>query len=90
MALRTKNAHYRLRDIHARHWNELALRSGVSSLWDRMLGLVEGAPAALDRVSDALPARFPPRLWSRVAQGVRAQARHFLEQAADASSSPRA
>jgi serine/threonine-protein kinase HipA len=90
MALRTKNAHYRLRDIHARHWNELALRSGVSSLWDRMLGLVEGAPAALDRVSDALPARFPARLWSRVAQGVRAQARHFLEQAADASSSPRA
>lgn len=78
MALRaTKNAHYVLQSIQARHWHALAMRHGGPAVWTRMLALVESVEAALVRAEAALPAAFPGKTWDRVASGMRSQARQF-------------
>jgi serine/threonine-protein kinase HipA len=77
MALRGRRAHYRLNEITARHWHELAGRTPVPELWARMQSFVESAPAALERVERRLPHAFPERVYSTIRDGVCAQLRRF-------------
>jgi serine/threonine-protein kinase HipA len=83
MALRGKNAHYRLDEIQARHWHALAERAALTGLWERMKNLVETAPTVLDRLEPALPASFPERVFATIRAGVRRQARRFVQTAVD-------
>lgn len=77
LALRGKNAHYKLLSIHTRHWRALAAQSGVADAFDGMLALVGDAPAALQRVEQDLPPDFPEPLWHAVKAGVLAQCERF-------------
>lgn len=79
MALRGKNVHYRLSDIHARHWRMLAVDSGVSTVWTLMVAMAEGIEGAINIVVDQLPENFPARLAEAIFNGVRRQAKQFLE-----------
>ena len=81
MALRSKNAHYDIFSIRARHWQALAMKNGGPQVWDAMVGLVEQVDAALTDVQARLPAGFPDRIWSPIVDGVRAQAQKFLNDA---------
>ncbi|HEY8711210.1 MAG TPA: HipA domain-containing protein, partial [Burkholderiaceae bacterium] len=78
MALRGKNVHYHLHEIHTRHWEALALRSGVPDAFDRMVGLVLQVPDALERVQAQLPAGFPQRVFAAIRRGMLAQAETFV------------
>lgn len=82
MALRSKNAHYHLNTIQARHWRGLALGNGGAPMWEAMRAFVESVEAALDRVQAELPADFPPRTWESVTAGMRQHASLFNRQAA--------
>ncbi len=77
MALRSKNAHYKIAAIQTRHWQALAAQSGVDDAFDALVALVQKAPAALNAVERALPSDFPPRVWHAIESGVRAQCRLF-------------
>ena len=79
MAVRGKRAHYRLNEISARHWQELAQRAGVPGLWQRMQALAESAVQAIDRVEAQLVAGFPERVYSSIRAGIRSQARRFAQ-----------
>jgi len=79
MSLRGRGAHYRLNEITARHWQELAGRTTVPHLWNRMQSLVESAPAALERVKERLPRAFPERVYTTIRDGVRAQVERFTK-----------
>ena len=79
MSLRGRRAHYRLNEITGRHWHELAERTGVPGLWNRMQGFVESAPAAFDRLEKHLPRAFPERVYATIGNGVRAQVRRFVQ-----------
>jgi serine/threonine-protein kinase HipA len=79
MALRGKRAHYRLNEISARHWQELARRAGVPGLWERMQLFVESAGPAFERLEAQLPVNFPERVYSSIRAGVRSQARRFSQ-----------
>ena len=79
MSLRGRGAHYRLNEITARHWQELAGRTGVPHLWNRMQSFVESAPAALERVEGRLPRAFPERVYATIRDGVRAQVQRFTK-----------
>lgn len=81
MALRSKNTHYRLREIRVRHWHDLAQRVGVPAAWNRMLQMVQNVTAALARVEKLLPEDFPPAVWESVQAGTRRHAVQFLEEA---------
>jgi serine/threonine-protein kinase HipA len=79
MSLRGRRAHYRLNEITARHWHELAERTGVPGLWNRMQAFVESAPAALARVEKRLPRAFPERVYTAIRDGLRAQVQRFAQ-----------
>jgi serine/threonine-protein kinase HipA len=84
MGLRTKNMHYRLSEIRARHFRELAEKSGVPAVWDRMVELVSNVPPSLAAVESRLDTDFPKNMWERISNGMRAQADAFRKQAFDA------
>jgi serine/threonine-protein kinase HipA len=82
MALRSKNAHYHVYTIHARHWRALARKNGGPAVWEAMVAFVERVEGALDDVESRLPAGFPDRIWEPVSRGMRKQAQLFLSEAA--------
>ena len=77
MGLRGRRAHYRLTEITACHWQQLALHTGVPDLWKRIQTLVESAPGALERVENRLPAGFPERVYAMIRDGALGQVRRF-------------
>ena len=82
MALRSKSAHYKLRDIRVRHWVALAQRCGAPDVWARIQQMAHGVDAALDRVSSLLPVTFPLSVWDAVQAGTTRHASQFLREAA--------
>jgi serine/threonine-protein kinase HipA len=85
MAIRGKSRHYRLREIHPRHWHELAIRIGLPGLWARMRNLVESADAHVAAVKARLPSSFPERVIDAIAAGVKQQSAAFMATAPPAS-----
>jgi serine/threonine-protein kinase HipA len=78
MAIRSRNAHYALGEIHARHWKQLALISGGEVAWNAILALAANAGAALARVEAQLPPDFPGSVWDAISEGVRRHQKAFL------------
>jgi serine/threonine-protein kinase HipA len=78
MALRSKNPHYHLHEIHTRHWQTLAQQSGVPGAFDQMLALVQRVPDALERAATLLPPGFPQRVFKPIRTGMLAQADKFM------------
>lgn len=77
MAVRSKNAHYALHTIQARHWEALAMKNGGVGVWEAMQAMVQQVEVAIGRVEERLPASLPGRTWERVVKGTRSQVRQF-------------
>jgi hypothetical protein len=70
MAVRSKNAHYKLTDIRPRHWMALAERSGVDKVWQAMCDLVDSAELSVRAVMTRLPPGFPEQTAQTIHEGV--------------------
>ena len=81
MALRSKNTHYDLCSVRARHWHNSAMKNGGPVVWDAMLNLVAQVEVALEAVETKLPKAFPVRIWTPIADGMRSQAKQFRSEA---------
>jgi serine/threonine-protein kinase HipA len=79
MALRGKNVHYHVQDIHTRHWQALARLTGTPDAFEQMVGLVLQVPDALDRVAAVLPTGYPQRVFNAIQLGMTAQAQRFMD-----------
>jgi serine/threonine-protein kinase HipA len=55
MAVRSKNPHWKLSEINARHWIETAKRCGIADIVSR-------TPAVIERVGAAIPQTFPAQI----------------------------
>ena len=77
MGLRAKNMHYRLREIRARHYRELADNSGVPAVWDKMIALINNVPSSLAAVEGRLGSGFPRIVWERISNGMLSQVDAF-------------
>ena len=77
MGLRARNMHYRLREIRARHYRELAEKSGVPAVWDKMQELINNVPPSLAAAEKRLAPDFPRILWERISNGMLSQAGVF-------------
>lgn len=78
MAVRGKNAHYRLRDILRRHFNDMAQKCGFGPDMDRIIEeLRSRAPGALETVGRTLPQGFPEDVFAAVAEGLTASAKRL-------------
>ena len=81
MALRGKNAHYKIREIQPRHFRALADRYPDAEAWPAMIelaGRVEGGVKAAER---RLPKAFPESVWAPLSKGMIEQAKSFLSRA---------
>ncbi|MBM0107656.1 HipA domain-containing protein [Steroidobacter sp. S1-65] len=79
MALRGKNAHYRLNSIYTRHWFELARMVGVEGLWPRMIAAVERATSVIKGLERKLPKDFPENVYLAISKGIERHAQQFLD-----------
>ncbi|MHA6883198.1 type II toxin-antitoxin system HipA family toxin [Ralstonia pseudosolanacearum] len=79
MAVRSKNAHWKMQDIQRRHWLALGQRHGIvtpdggdaAAIVD---SLVARTPEVVRTVRAALPDGFPPPLADRILQGLQSAA----------------
>ncbi|HEU4457864.1 MAG TPA: type II toxin-antitoxin system HipA family toxin [Methylibium sp.] len=76
MAVRSKNPHWRMKDIVRRHWIEVGRRHGI--LGAQGLGpeavvqdVVERTPGVVDAVANALPKGFPAVVADRILGGLK-------------------
>lgn len=80
IALRGKNAHYRLNSIHTRHWRDLAAFVGLDGLWEGMISHVERASEVIKEIEGQLPADFPPQVYDSVRKGIMRHVKVFLSE----------
>lgn len=80
MAIKGKNTHYHLHEIHTRHFQRLAQQSAVPGAFDQMVALVLQVPDALERVAAELPEDFPQRVFEPIRAGMMAQAEKFIDE----------
>ena len=78
MAVHSKSAHYRLAEIQRRHWESLAMRSGVPGAWDAMQDMALRMPAAIEKVGASLDKDFPLHLADAVFYGTLLHTGKFL------------
>jgi serine/threonine-protein kinase HipA len=86
MAVRTKNAHWKMKDILRRHWLELGTRHGVVTADGRPAqavvdDLVARTPEALAVVRARLPHGFPAEVADSIFGGVQDAAARLATQA---------
>lgn len=77
MALRCTNAHWRMRDILRRHWEEVGRRNGVVTESGQgvdalIRDLIDRTPAALEQVAAKLPSSFPAHVADAILGGLEA------------------
>ena len=80
MGLRAKNMHDRLWEVRARHYRELANKSGVPTVLGKMQALIENVPTSLAAVEKPLASDFPRILWERISDDMLAQADAFKKE----------
>jgi len=73
MAVRSKNAHWKLKDIQPRHWQGVARAAGLVDADALIEEVVAQVPAVLAKVGDALPKNFPARIGDRIFAGIKQQ-----------------
>jgi len=79
MAIRGRNAHYRMHDVQRRHWTAQALRAGLGPAFAENLieELVQEVPRVVDSVQAQLPDGFPADLADSILQGLLHQAQRL-------------
>lgn len=76
MGVRGKNNHYRLDEIHRRHWNETAKRNRLGLDFEPVIKrIIETMPAVIARVERQLPPDFPSAVSTPVFEGMLEQVR---------------
>jgi serine/threonine-protein kinase HipA len=83
MGVKSAHMHYRLRDIHARHWRQLANSVGVGA-WERMVAVADDVDRVLGTVEVELPPDFPPSVWTAIAAGMKRHVASFRSSLAQA------
>ncbi|MBE7417428.1 MAG: type II toxin-antitoxin system HipA family toxin [Ideonella sp.] len=86
MALRSTNAHWRMRDILRRHWEEVGRRNGIVTESGQgvdalIRGVIDATPAALDQAAAGLPDRFPAHVADSILGGLKAAVRKLASAA---------
>jgi serine/threonine-protein kinase HipA len=80
MALRAKNAHYRMAEIQRRHWNGVAKANGMGEDFESVIQqVISQTPRVLEAVSARLPAGFPSAVSEPIFNGLLAQTKRLGE-----------
>lgn len=81
MALRGKNAHYKIVEIQPRHFQALADKYPRADAWPAMIELAGRVEGAIGAVEQRLPKGFAESVWAPTSKGLLEQAKSFLSYA---------
>lgn len=70
MAVRSKNAHRKLKDIRPRHWDAVTKMAGLGEAAPLLHEIVQQTPRAIEVVMQKLPPRFPAVVRDKVVEGL--------------------
>ena len=74
MAVRSKNAHYKMSTIQRRHWSEVAKINGMGENFESVIQqFMNQATTAIEAVAKRLPPHFPQVVSDTIFEGIRAQ-----------------
>ena len=79
MAVRGRNAHWKLNEIRPRHWDAVARLAGLGDARALIDKVRAHTPAVIAEVSAQLPAGFPDEVSGKIFEGMRRQAGHLAE-----------
>jgi serine/threonine-protein kinase HipA len=79
MAVRSKNAHWKLIEIKARHWDAVTRAIGLGSAVPLLQEIASETPRAIESVRSQLPANFPPEVAEKIFQGIQETAVKLAE-----------
>jgi len=71
MAVRSKNAHWKLEEIQPQHWDAVTRFAGLGDATSLLHEIVTQMPHAIAAVNAELPTKFPPALRDKIFEGVR-------------------
>jgi serine/threonine-protein kinase HipA len=81
MAVRTRNAHYKMSTIQRRHWNEVAKTNGMGEDFETVIRqFISRAPVAIEAVAKRIPPGFPHVVCDTIFEGVRSQVKRLDQQ----------
>lgn len=73
MAVRSKNAHWKLKDILPRHWGAVTWSAGLGEADALLDEVITRTPLAIAAVNRELPRGFPARVSDKIFAGMQAQ-----------------
>ena len=79
MAVRSKNAHWKIREIEPRHWDAVARSAGLGDAQAIRAELAASVATAVARVGSRLPKGFPARVAEKIFDGVLAGAKRLAD-----------
>ena len=78
MAVRAKNAHYRMNTIQRRHWNAVAKNNAMGLDFESVIQrFIEATPTIIETVSAQVPTGFPLRICDAIFEGINVQVGHL-------------
>jgi serine/threonine-protein kinase HipA len=81
MAVRSKNAHYKMATIQRRHWSEVAKVNGMGENFEPAIQhFMSQAPLAIEAVAKRIPTGFPQVVSDTIFEGIRAQVKRLDQQ----------
>lgn len=75
MAVRSKNAHWKLSEIRARHWDSVTRAAGLGSATPLLQEIAMQIPQAIESVNREIPAGFPAVVRDKIFEGLQQTAK---------------
>lgn len=80
MAVRSRNAHYRVKDVQRRHWNAVAKRNAMGQDFEDVIEeVLKKTPGAIAAVAAELPKDFPAAVAEPIFDGLERQAKRLAD-----------
>lgn len=74
MAVRSRNAHWKVKDVLPRHWDAVARVAGLGDAKALVAEVAGQTPGVIERVGGQLPKGFPAQVGDRIFAGMQEQA----------------
>ena len=80
MAVRGKNAHWKLSEIKVRHWDAVTRAAGLVAAMPLLQEIVTQTPRVVDTVRRQIPAKFPASVRDKIFDGLQQAARGVADE----------
>ena len=79
MAVRSKNAHWKLSEIQPRHWDAVSRFAGLGDATTLLQEVATQTPDVIEAVNRELPAKFPALVQDRIFRGLERAGKRLAE-----------